>query len=181
MLPRRAARGYNPIRNFPTEGAPVEHRHITDEQLMELFQVDDAGLLFVSPEILDWAPLAAQRIKLVIDLEGTVDRDVPTVPNTLIYVYFPFNDADLPDLVKLHALGRLAAEMMNAGYAVLIHCAMGLNRSPLMAGVALTHFGLTGAQAVEQLRRRRDGALYNEVYANYLASLPAYDDARHTT
>jgi hypothetical protein len=140
---------------------------VTEEQLMELFQVDERGLLFVSPEILDWAPLAAQKIKLVIDLEGTIDRDVPTVPNSLIYVYFPFDDAGLPDLVKLHA--------------VLIHCSMGLNRSPLMAGVALTHFGLTGAQAVEQLRRKRDGALYNEVYANYLASLPAYDDARPTT
>lgn len=65
----------------------MEHRHVTDEQLTELFQVDDRGLLFVSPEILDWAPLAAQRIKLVIDLEGTIDRDVPTVPNSLIYVY----------------------------------------------------------------------------------------------
>lgn len=159
----------------------MEHRHVTEEQLMELFQVDEKGLLFVSPEILDWAPLAAQKIKLVIDLEGTIDRDVPTVPNSLIYVYFPFDDAGLPDLVKLHALGRLAAEMMYAGYAVLIHCSMGLNRSPLMAGVALTHFGLTGAQAVEQLRRRRDGALYNDVYAQYLGSLPAYDDARPTT
>lgn len=159
----------------------MEHRHVTDEQLTELFQVDDRGLLFVSPEILDWAPLAAQRIKLVIDLEGTIDRDVPTVPNSLIYVYFPFDDAGLPDLVKLHALGRLAAEMMSAGYPVLIHCSMGLNRSPLMAGVALTHFGLTGAQAVEQLRRKRDGALYNEVYANYLKGLPAFDDANPGT
>lgn len=148
---------------------------------MELFQVDDAGLLFVSPEILDWAPLVAQKIKLVIDLEGTIDRDVPTVPNSLIYVYFPFDDAGLPDLVKLHALGRLAAEMMNTGNAVLIHCSMGLNRSPLMAGVALTHCGFTGAQAVQQLRQKRDGALYNEVYANYLNSLPACASARFST
>jgi protein-tyrosine phosphatase len=151
----------------------MEHRHVSEQELMELFQVDDDGLLFVSPEILDWKPLAERKIKLVIDLEGEIDRDVPTVPNSLVYVYFPFDDAGLPDLVKLHALGRLAADMMRNGRAVLIHCSMGFNRSPLMAGVTFTHLGLTGAEAVERLRAKRAGALYNEVYADYLLSLPA--------
>ncbi|MBY0456283.1 MAG: hypothetical protein K2V38_02990, partial [Gemmataceae bacterium] len=110
---------------------------------------------------------------LVIDLEGDIDRDVPTVPNSLIYVYFPFVDDQLPDLVKLHALGRLAADMIRNQRAVLIHCSAGFNRSPLMAGVAFTHLGLTGPQAVEKLRAKRSGALYNTVYADYVASLPA--------
>ena len=151
----------------------MEHLHVSEQQLMELFQVDDDGLLFVSPEILDWKPLTERKIKLVIDLEGDIDRDVPTVPNNLVYVYFPFDDAELPDLVKLHALGKLAAEMIRNKRAVLIHCSMGFNRSPLMAGVTFTHLGLTGAQAVEQLRAKRAGALYNSVYAEYLLTLPA--------
>ncbi len=152
----------------------MEHRHVTEQQLMELFQVDDGGLLFVAPEILDWKPLAERKIKLVIDLEGEIDRDIPTVPNSLIYVYFPFDDAQLPDLVKLHALGRLAAEMIRNNRAVLIHCSMGFNRSPLMAGVTFTYLGLTGVQAVEKLREKRAGALYNSVYADYLLTLPAH-------
>jgi hypothetical protein len=152
----------------------VEPIHVDERQLTELFQVDDAGLLFVSPEILDWRPLADRKVRLVIDLDGEIDHGVPTVPNNLIYVYFPFNDDQLPDLVKLHALGRLAADMVRTGRAVLVHCAMGFNRSPLVAGVTFTHLGLTGAQALEQLRGKRVGALYNAVYAGYLASLPAH-------
>ncbi|MFM8272138.1 MAG: hypothetical protein ACKODX_07355 [Gemmata sp.] len=151
----------------------MEQRHVTEQQLMELFQVDDDGLLFVSPEILDWKPLAERKIKLVIDLEGDIDRGVPTVPNSLVYVYFPFDDAELPDLVKLHALGRLAADMVRNRRAVLIHCSMGFNRSPLMAGVTFTHLGMTGPEAVERLRTKRAGALYNSVYADYLMTLPA--------
>ncbi len=145
---------------------------VDDEQLTELFQVDEHGLLFVSPEILDWRPLTDRKVRLVIDLEGQVDCGIPTIPNNLIYTYFPFEDNELPDLIKLHALGRLAAEMMQHQRAVLIHCAMGLNRSPLMAGVALTYLGLSGSEAVTLLQKRRPGALYNPAYASYLTSLP---------
>jgi protein-tyrosine phosphatase len=152
----------------------MEPLHVTEQQLMELFQVDDDGLLFVSPEILDWKPLAERKVKLVIDLEGEIDRDVPTVPNSMVYVYFPFDDSGLPDLVKLHALGRLAAEMVRNGRAVLIHCSMGFNRSPLMAGVTFTYLGMTGPQALAKLREKRAGALYNSVYADYLMTLPAH-------
>ncbi len=147
--------------------------HVEDEQLTELFQVDEAELLFVSPEILDWRPLTDRRIQLVIDLEGALDCGVLTIPNNLIYTYFPFEDSRLPDLVKLQALGRLAAEMIRNERAVLIHCAMGLNRSPLMAGVAMTYLGLSGAEAVRILQEKRPGALYNPVYADFLRTLPA--------
>jgi protein-tyrosine phosphatase len=152
----------------------MEPVKVNEAQLMELFQVDDDGLLFVSPEILDWRPLAERKVKLVVDLEGEIDCNIPTVPNNLIYVYFPFDDAHLPDLVKLHALGRLCADMIRTNRAVLIHCTMGFNRSPLMAGVTFTHLGLTGAEALERLRGKRAGALYNAVYADYLAALPAH-------
>jgi len=151
----------------------MEPVHIDDSQLVELFQVDEAGLLFVAPEILDWRPLAERRIRLVIDLEGQLDCGVPTVPNNLIYTYFPFEDSELPDLVKLHALGSLAAEMIRNERAVLVHCAMGLNRSPLMAGVAMTCLGMTGEAALRRLQEKRPGALYNPVYAEYLRALPA--------
>jgi hypothetical protein len=39
--------------------------------------------------------------------------------------------------------------------------------------VILTELGMPGCEAVETLRARRPGALFNEVFANYLASLPA--------
>jgi protein-tyrosine phosphatase len=151
----------------------VEPVHVSDEQFSALFQVDTEGLLFVSPVIVDWQPLAERKIRLVIDLEGQVDCGIPTIPNNLIYVYFPFDDSGLPDLVKLHALGQLAADMIRNQRAVLIHCAMGLNRSPLMAGIAMTHLGRSGSEALSLLQSQRVGVLFNKAYADYLASLPA--------
>jgi protein-tyrosine phosphatase len=49
---------------------------------------------------------------------------------------------------------------------------MGFNRSALVAGLILTELGFDGAAAVERLRARRPGALYNEQFAEYLASIP---------
>ncbi len=138
---------------------------------MELIQVDNKGLLFVAPEIDNWTLIAERQIKVVIDLDGEVDLGVPSIPNGLLYVYFPIYDENLPDLVRLHALGRFAAEMVRQKRAVVAHCCRGLNRSPLMAGVTLTYLGVSGAEAVELLRQKRPGALFNERFAKYLASL----------
>lgn len=154
----------------------MEAKRVDVETLTELYQVDEAGLLFVSPEILDWRPLTERKVRLVVDLEGELDCGVPTIPNNLIYIYFPFEDEGLPDLLKLHALGRLCADMVRNRRAVLIHCVMGFNRSPLMAGVTMTYLGLSGAEALTALRSKRTGALYNRVYADYLASLPPYPE-----
>lgn len=150
----------------------MNHGH--DDHGMELFPVDQSGLLFVSPEIVHWQPIVEQKIRLVIDLDGDVDDGIPNMPNSLIYIYFPFDDQDLPDLVKLHSLGRLAAELIASKRAVLVHCAMGLNRSPLMAGVAMTYLGMSGVEALSMLQEKRVGALYNKTYAQYLVNLKPY-------
>ena len=76
---------------------------------MELFPVDDAGRLFISPCIDDWANVAAAGIDVVIDLEGGLDECIPTDINHCLYVYFPIADDDeaLPPLTKLRAVARL--------------------------------------------------------------------------
>src|SRR6266508_601710 len=71
---------------------------------MEIFQIDDHGQLFISPDIDDWTLVAAQRITAIFDLDEAVDRGVPALANHLLYVYFPFEDKELPDLQHLHAL-----------------------------------------------------------------------------
>jgi protein-tyrosine phosphatase len=50
---------------------------------------------------------------------------------------------------------------------------MGFNRSALLAGLILVYMGFEGSRAVELLRSRRPGALFNQVFADYLRSLPA--------
>ncbi|HEX4494624.1 MAG TPA: dual specificity protein phosphatase [Thermoanaerobaculia bacterium] len=140
---------------------------------MNVCCLDEAGCLFLSPRIEDWETIEEHGITVVIDLEGDVDLGIPTMPNHILYVYFPIYDEDLPDMPKLHAVARMAASLVEAGERVLSHCGMGFNRSALLAGLILVYMGAKGSRAVELLRGRRPGALFNQVFADYLGSLPA--------
>ena len=138
---------------------------------MELFQVDDAGHLFISPAISDWEFLKRNKVDTIIDLDGDIDDGVPTVPNECLYIYFPIFDEDLPNLHKLNAIGDLGARIVTSGHRVLSHCGMGFNRSALVAGLILHKLGMPGPHVVERLRERRPGALFNDCFAEYLQSL----------
>ncbi|HTG32504.1 MAG TPA: dual specificity protein phosphatase family protein [Thermoanaerobaculia bacterium] len=138
---------------------------------MKIFCLDEAGCLFLSPRIEDWKYVEEHGITVVIDLEGEIDRDIPTMPNHILYVYFPIYDEDLPDMAKLHGVARMAASLVAAGHKVLSHCGMGFNRSALLAGLILRYLGMSGPEVVEHLRQRRPGALFNEVFAAYLVNL----------
>jgi protein-tyrosine phosphatase len=140
---------------------------------MNVCCLDEAGCLFLSPRIEDWEIIEEHGISVVIDLEGDVDLGIPTMPNHILYLYFPIYDEDLPDMPKLHAVARMAASLVEAGERVLSHCGMGFNRSALLAGLILVYMGVEGSRAVELLRSRRPGALFNQVFADYLRSLPA--------
>jgi len=138
---------------------------------MDAICIDDKGCLFISPRIDDWQDVDKHDISVVIDLEGDLDVGVPTVPNRVLYIYYPIFDEDLPDLHKLHAVARLGASLIEAGHKVLSHCGMGFNRSALVAGLILVRMGLTGEEAFLLLRRKRPGALFNDVFAEYLRGL----------
>jgi len=137
----------------------------------ELTQIDDRGHLFLSGSIEDWQKVHERGVTVVVDLEGDVDHGVPTAADAFLYVYLPIHDGDLPNLERLHAVGRLAAELVAKGHRLLSHCGMGLNRSALVAALVLMHHGMSGPEAVARLRERRPGALFNEVFANYLLGL----------
>ncbi|MGB7438427.1 MAG: dual specificity protein phosphatase family protein [Candidatus Acidiferrum sp.] len=139
---------------------------------MDLVALDEQHQLFISPSIDDWKPIEDYGITAVIDLDGNLDLGVPTIPNHMLYVYFPICDDGLPDLNKLHAVAKLGARLVRNGEKVLAHCGMGFNRSALVAGLVLTYLGMKGADAVALLREKRPGALFNENFAAYLAALP---------
>lgn len=139
--------------------------------LTKLHQVDDDGRLYISPVIKDWAIVSSYGIDTVIDLEGGLDECIPTAPNGCLYVYFPIFDEELPDLRKLEAVASLGAHLVEGGHRVLSHCGMGFNRSALIAGRILHRLGMPGERVVEQIRSRRPGALFNEVFAAHLRTL----------
>ena len=139
---------------------------------MELFQIDDQGKLFISPDVDDWEPIENRGITVVCDLDYDLDIGVPEIPDQLLYIYFPFEDRDLPDLNRLHSIARMGAELVRDGHKLLSHCGMGHNRSALLMGVMLTYLGMSGEEAVALIRSKRMGALYNKTYANYLMGLP---------
>ena len=134
----------------------------------ELTQVDDHGRLFLSGSIDDWGPVHERGITVVVDLEGDVDHGVPTAADAFLYVYLPIHDGDLPNLDRLHAVAELGARLVAQGHRLLSHCGMGLNRSALVAGLILMAQGMSGREAVDRLRERRRGALFNETFARYL-------------
>jgi hypothetical protein len=140
---------------------------------VDIFQIDDVGQLYISPAIDDWASVVPYRIDTVIDLEGGIDTCIPTDFDACLYVYFPIEDDDekLPPVARLRAVAQMAATLIREGHRVLSHCGMGFNRSALMAGLILVELGMPGARAVERLRERRPGALYNDNFATFLETL----------
>ena len=139
--------------------------------LYGITQVDDEGYLFISPVINDWAEVSRRAIDTVFDLEGGLDVGVPTEPEQMLYVYFHFADNGLPNLDRLNALSEFGASLIRRQHRVLVHCGMGFNRSALLAGVILHKLGMSGRAAVERLRARRPGALFNETFADFLSVL----------
>jgi hypothetical protein len=135
------------------------------------YPIDDPGHLYISPAIREWSAVAALGIETVIDMEGGLDECIPTNPEGCLYIYFPIYDEGLPDLTRLHAVGTLGARLILGGHRVLCHCGMGFNRSALVAGVILHKLGMPGPAIVQRIRERRPGALFNDNFAAYLASL----------
>ncbi len=146
---------------------------------MDIFQLDEKGCLFISPDIDDWSLVEERDICAIIDMDGDLDIGVPSVPNQYLYIYFPIDDVlTLPDLEKLHAVARMGAMMVSSGLKVLSHCGMGHNRCALVAGLILTNLGMPGKDAVQLIRDKRPGALYNKAFADYIeAQLPGPVDA----
>jgi hypothetical protein len=135
------------------------------------YRVDEEGKLFISPAIREWAPIADLGIDTVIDMDAGIDDCIPTTPEGCLYIYFPIYDEELPSMTRLDAVATLGAQLIRGGHGVLSHCGMGFNRSALVAGVILNKLGVPGREIVTRIRERRPGALFNDVFANYLASL----------
>ena len=60
-----------------------------DGSTMEILPLDDGGMLFLASDIDDWPAIEALGISVIYDLDGDLDIGVPTIPNHILYIYFP--------------------------------------------------------------------------------------------
>jgi len=134
--------------------------------------IDDNKSLWISGIIEDWQVIHDSGITVIVDLETGVDHGVPAHTDRILYVYLPIEDGRLPNLDRLHAVADLIASLLEQGHRVLSHCGMGLNRSALLAGLALVRRGMSPEEVLTLIRARRPGALYNEVFARHLLDQP---------
>lgn len=144
---------------------------------MEVYEIL-RGQLYQSgapQEAVDWQPILDRRIDVVVDLYGTLDANVPTAPNSILYIFWPIADVpELPDMRIMDVLVDAVIRLIRLEHKVLVHCHMGKSRSGLFnALVARKILGISGAEAVDLVRRQRPGSLGNQVFAAYLQSLPA--------
>jgi hypothetical protein len=114
-------------------------------------------------------------ITAVIDLADEDAHPPAGATDGLIYLKAPLVDGDdLPDTAFVQRLAALVAGLLEDGHRTLVHCTFGRNRSGLLASLVVRErLGVTGADAVEHVRSRREGTVNNEAFAAWLRSLPA--------
>jgi hypothetical protein len=65
--------------------------------------------------------------------------------------------------------GHQVAEHVKAGRCVLVTCMQGLNRSGMVVSLALRELtGMKGKEIVEHVQKSRQGALFNDTFAQYI-------------
>lgn len=89
-------------------------------------------------------------------------------PNTARISVEMYDSEEMPDRHKLITLARIVNAFRGAG-KTLVHCQAGLNRSALVAGVALVLDGRKPAEAIDLLRSSRcDVVLCNATFEHCL-------------
>lgn len=97
------------------------------------------------------------------DLHGVLTLRAPFVDNLL----------ELPDPEFLLNLAKNAGELYMSGRRVLIHCAYGLNRSPLVAAQTLKYINpsIPGKDIYSCIKEKRPAAFHNQLFGDYVKAL----------
>lgn len=79
-----------------------------------------------------------------------------------------YDSADMPEAAELYNIARIINAFCDSGQT-LVHCQAGLNRSGLLAGLALVLKGYTPEDAIAKLRESRSPVvLCNQTFENWL-------------
>lgn len=132
------------------------------------------GALWQGGAPVDFGWVSRTGVDVVADMGDADEIATPDDIAGVAYLKHPIEDGDLPDLVVLDGLVSTLAAAIRGGRQVLVHCGWGRNRSGLVVALLLRELlGVDGHSAALAVRERRYRALNNEVFTDYLASLPA--------
>ena len=144
---------------------------------MNIFEIIPDKLYQSRPpeDAAEWQHVLALKIDVVLDLFGTLDPDVPTAPNSILYMFWPIEDQpQLPDVQVMNVLVDTIVRLIQLGHKVLVHCHKGKSRSGMINALVVRQLkGCSGADAVDLVRKHRPGALGNQVFAAYVRDQPA--------
>ena len=124
------------------------------------------------PVDFDWVHRTG--VDAVVDLADADAYPPSTDVEGLTYLKCPLVDGDeLPDPGLTLRLAALVAGLVCDGRTVLVHCTFGRNRSGLLVTLVVRELlGIDGTEALEHVQRRREGAINNARFADWLRSLP---------
>jgi protein-tyrosine phosphatase len=134
------------------------------------------GLLWQSGSPVDWETVAAHGIDTVVDVNGDGDRRLEPVEwfrsESILYLFWPLTDGRVPDPHDLDLVVDVVVRRIAAGHRALVHCSAGQNRSGLVSALVVRAVrGVSGAEALAYVDRRRELPLSNTAFAAYLRSL----------
>lgn len=112
------------------------------------------------------------------DVVTMTAEDIPPVRLKVggLWMYVPIWDSSINDPVAIRETARLVAERVRSGKRVLVHCAMGLNRSGVVSARALMFMGYEPEDAIRAVRTARGAyALSNLAFVRWL-----YEEAGQT-
>jgi protein-tyrosine phosphatase len=110
------------------------------------------------------------KVTAVVDLEGTIDPNIPLEEIGDLYLYWPIEDKlRMVDEQTVRSIAQFVTRLLDAGHRILVHCHSGLNRASLITGRALVARGMDPKDAIELLRDRRSPeCLNNRVFHDWL-------------
>lgn len=112
------------------------------------------------------------RIGAMACLVKRYDQDMAELLGSQ-YIYRPISDGKVIDPI-MPLLAFDLAQGIRYGWAVLVQCRAGRNRSGLLAALVVREMtGCSGSEALEHVQRARPNALANEHFCAYLRSLEA--------
>lgn len=77
----------------------------------------------------------------------------------ILFYHLPIRDRGVPQQKETNVLVPLIVQQLVAGKHVLVHCRGGLGRAGMICACCLGHFGYTGKDAIDMVRKQRPGAI----------------------